>query len=393
MSIDTRLLKIGAQIKLKRSWKLNQPIPLAEVEAIESKYGFQLPEEYKSFITKIGNGSSLPPFREESCQLYPFKDGHQLNRLHEDFPLIENWEWDTDPEFCMDDPEDSEKWKRVQENGVLVLVEENVEGGQTWFLIVSGPRRGEVWERDESGVLRLPGCTFLDWVELYLSKKLTSYTDQLFREEKERQKAGDPLARIRGLMAGKRRRDISWNPPISLEAVRDFERRHGIALPEEYVTFITEIANGCENFPAVNSCGKGGVFFSLEQLDCLPNLGKPFYFTENTDETRRSLTNCFGPNAYTGKNPVWHSLFKDFPREDPISPVWICEDYSVLCGALPFATYNDDRPNWNMRATQPILIVTGPLQGQVWRSCSAQLRPDGMSFYQWILQMLEGGAR
>ena len=36
MSIDTRLLKIGAQIKLKRSWKLNQPIPLAEVEAIES---------------------------------------------------------------------------------------------------------------------------------------------------------------------------------------------------------------------------------------------------------------------------------------------------------------------------------------------------------------------
>ena len=26
MSIDTRLLKIGAQIKLKRSWKLNQPI-------------------------------------------------------------------------------------------------------------------------------------------------------------------------------------------------------------------------------------------------------------------------------------------------------------------------------------------------------------------------------
>lgn len=172
MSIDTRLLKIGAQIKLKRSWKLNQPIPLAEVEAIESKYGFQLPEEYKSFITKIGNGSSLPPFREESCQLYPFKDGHQLNRLHEDFPLIENWEWDTDPEFCMDDPEDSEKWKRVQENGVLVLVEENVEGGQTWFLIVSGPRRGEVWERDESGVLRLPGCTFLDWVELYLSKSL-----------------------------------------------------------------------------------------------------------------------------------------------------------------------------------------------------------------------------
>ncbi len=390
MSIDTRLLKIGAQIKLKRSWKLNQPISLAEVEAIESKYGFQLPEEYKSFITKIGNGGSLPPFREESCQLYPFKDGHQLNRLHEDFPLTESWEWDTDPEFCMDDPEDSEKWNRVQENGVLVLVEENVGGGQTWFLIVSGPCRGEVWERDEGGVLRLPGCTFLDWVEQYLTKKLTPYTDQLFREEKERQKAGDPLTRIRGLMAGKRRRDIRWNPPISLKAVRDFERRHGITLPEEYVTFITEIANGCENFPAANSCGKGGIFFSLEQLDCLPNLGKPFYFTEDTEEVRNSLMNYFGPNAYTGKHPIWSSLFRDLPRENPLSPVWACEDYSVLWGALPFATYNDDKPTWRPQATQPILILSAPFRGQVWHIRAARIDPENEGFYQWVLQMLEG---
>ena len=39
MSIDTRLLKIGAKIKLKRSWKLHQPISLAEVKTIDAVIG------------------------------------------------------------------------------------------------------------------------------------------------------------------------------------------------------------------------------------------------------------------------------------------------------------------------------------------------------------------
>ena len=39
MIIDTRLLKIGAKIKLKRSWKLHQPISLAEVKTIDAVIG------------------------------------------------------------------------------------------------------------------------------------------------------------------------------------------------------------------------------------------------------------------------------------------------------------------------------------------------------------------
>ena len=115
----------------------------------------------------------------------------------------------------------------------------------------------------------------------------------------------------------------SWklNQPIPLAEVEAIESKYGFQLPEEYVTSITEIANGCENFPAANSCGKGGVFFSLAQLDRLPNLGKPFYFTEDTEEVRNSLMDYFGPNAYTGKHPIWSSLFRDLPRENPLSPV------------------------------------------------------------------------
>ena len=73
----------------------------------------------------------------------------------------------------------------------------------------------------------------------------------------------------------------------------------------------------------------------MAQLDCLPNLDKAFYFTENTDETRKYLTNSFGPNAFTWKNPVWDVLYADIPRENPLNPIWVRAEYSVLQGALP----------------------------------------------------------
>ncbi len=62
----------------------------------------------------------------------------------------------------MDDPEDSEKWNRVQENGSLFGGGE-CWGGQTWFLIVSA-LSGEVWERDDGRCASSDRCTFLDWV-------------------------------------------------------------------------------------------------------------------------------------------------------------------------------------------------------------------------------------
>lgn len=390
LGMETRFLKIKAQIKLKRDWHLNPPIPQTDVGAIENAYGFVLPEEYKKFITQIGNGGDIPSLHDDDpCRFIPFGDTLELKDVGYDFPLSESWEWDTDLNFSMDDPKDAEKWEQVQKNGIVALAKEDVGGGQAYFLVVSGERKGEVWERDESGILRLPGCTFLDWVELYLSKQLIPYTDKLFRQEKSQKEAGDSLSEIRALMAAKRRQDIRWNPPVPVDAVKDFEQQHGIILPEQYVTFITEIADGCENFPSANSNGKGGIFYSLAQLDCLPNLDKAFYFTKNTEETRKKLTNSFGPDAFTRKNPVWEVLFADIPRENPLNSIWAYGEYSVLQGALPFAYYNDEK----LFRTQPILIVTGPLKGQVWRATSFKLRPDGDSFYQWVIKMLKGDAR
>ena len=60
LGMETRFLKIKAQIKLKRGWRLNPPISQKDVDALENAYGFVLPEEYKKFITQIGNGGRIP---------------------------------------------------------------------------------------------------------------------------------------------------------------------------------------------------------------------------------------------------------------------------------------------------------------------------------------------
>ncbi|PGG97575.1 hypothetical protein GX51_07270 [Blastomyces parvus] len=39
------------------------------------------------------------------------------------------------------------------------------------------------------------------------------------------------------------------NPPLGWPALRDFECKHGIILPEPYRTFVAEIANGCRDGP------------------------------------------------------------------------------------------------------------------------------------------------
>ena len=179
----------------------------------------------------------------------------------------------------------------------------------------------------------------------------------------------------------------AW-PPISLAEVKAAETAHGFSLPEDYRTFITEIADGCTKFISPSSSGTGGVFYSLKEIDGLPNLDKPFYFTESSKELQRTLTNAFGP--YGIKNPVRSSMSASLPRESPLRPVWRSSDYSVLYGVLPFAVYNDV----TFFDTQACLVLNGPLKGQVWLARKHMLKPgkDGGNFFAWMVEALEDGA-
>ena len=352
----------------------------------------------------------MPPITNDCDQLLPLRE-EELARAALEFPLSGSWEWDSDPAFDPDSPEGQTQWEAACRNGQLTLVQDPGEGGQTWFLVTNGPFRGEVWERDEGGVLRLPGVTFLDWLDLHLNKKLTSYTDQLFRLEKEARRLRDPLPAIRGLMAAKKRREIQWDPPVPLEEVQAFEARHNVTLPEEYVTFVTQIAGGCRRFPTHGK--EGGTLFSLAELDAIPGMDQPFPFQEeNTETFRMDLFRAYNPAGFgehfkkarqEGKFyelSLWRSRFGDLPRPEPLHPVWASPDYSVLRGVLPFANYHDAQNFGNIPhvGTTAFLVLNGPSRGQVWTANVWSVVPAvpeyhvKENFFQWAISMLENGA-
>ena len=59
MELTERLQAIQSIFARRKKLKLEPVIPSEEVASIEQKYGFQLPEEYRAFITTLGNGATL----------------------------------------------------------------------------------------------------------------------------------------------------------------------------------------------------------------------------------------------------------------------------------------------------------------------------------------------
>lgn len=127
--------------------------------------------------------------------------------------------------------------------------------------------------------------------------------------------------------------------------------------------------------------------FRLQDFSALKRLNEPFPFDKNAEEIR---TQFFG--KYNRSNTIWQSeLFAGVSQEQDTSRVWASPEYSLVPGVLPFAIYNDTGiVGMN---TQALLILNGPLKGQIWKAERFSLRPgkEEETFYTWMLTMLRYG--
>lgn len=85
--MDSGLEMFGAS---KHQYKLNPPVNLPFVRAIEEEYRFRFPEDYVQFITEIGDGGAGPGYGLFSFGFYrtASKSAREASRLIADVRYI-----------------------------------------------------------------------------------------------------------------------------------------------------------------------------------------------------------------------------------------------------------------------------------------------------------------
>lgn len=365
MEIEKRVLELKKKLEKKRGCKLNPPMPLEELQKVEETFGITLPEEYRQFLLLAGNGGIVPPFTEECNELLPFPtDPQRLERLKTPFPLEKSELWEEDTE---EDGQDFDADERMVCSGVglIPLMQDETDEYGDWLLVVNGPAKGDVWLSTSLGVMRLTGCTFLDWLELHLNKKLQQRVKKAITEHRKQrdQRKGkapeDYIARAKRIINKlPKKYGYQWNPPISMEEVRAFEEKHNVTLPSEYVRFITEVADGGRDEDSESSW----IMHSLHEFDDMEGLSKPFPFQNKTDcdKVPKTKYSLWGESFWN----EWSLYFPDCSLPEQISDTWLMEQYAFLSGTLPLITHI--RHQNNKLNSHFILVLNGDFQGKVW---------------------------
>ncbi|MGJ7533281.1 MULTISPECIES: SMI1/KNR4 family protein [unclassified Variovorax] len=204
----------------KAHWyDLNPPLSEEEVAQVEAKHQCRFPDEYRRFITEIGNGGAGPAYgvfplgmQDQSHDLSSWDDGYKLvGDLSKPFPLRSAWNlpddfWSQQPDPPEDMPVDEqdrlhEAWdKRLESDYYATSITDGAipichEGCalRNW-LVVSGPLAGTVWRdlrADYGGIepfLNKDGTPmgfndwYLHWVEQNIQQVSESQAQTRFSE-------------------------------------------------------------------------------------------------------------------------------------------------------------------------------------------------------------------
>jgi hypothetical protein len=235
----------------EHDYKLNPPIPVSTIEEFEVRNGIRLPEDYRYFITEIGDGGAGPayglfPFGQHDDSL-SWEEGDLIGDVSKPFPHVEAWNlpesfFEQEPDVPPDTPieeEDKlwEEWDKVEQehywnpsimNGAIPICHLGCALRQ--WLIVNGDQRGFIWNdyrADHGGILLLRNESgeqmgFSDW---YMS-----WLNEAIRQADLVGKVVDLLRRGEKLKAVKLYEEQVGSDPAKAErAVEAIAIRHGTA--------------------------------------------------------------------------------------------------------------------------------------------------------------------
>lgn len=183
--IDAKYEMFGAST---HQYRLNPPIERELVRAAEQKYGFTLPEDYFRFITEVGDGGAGPdygiqPFADflveaKSPGSEKFKEAYRQSLVKlftprqmmpnevEDYAIATRTAYERSPEkyFVYEKLDDNDLCNK---DGFYVL---GTRGCQWDFgLVISGEKRGQVFDTDNEGAYGFIANSFDEFYENWLN--------------------------------------------------------------------------------------------------------------------------------------------------------------------------------------------------------------------------------
>ena len=183
--IDKKFEMFGSST---HKYKLNLPIQASFVRSIEEKYGFTLPEDYFHFITEVGDGGAGPdygiqsfteflsegssPGVEKFFEAYryslakPFVPRPMVSEELEEFSFARQAYEENPGHFFVYEKEDENEL--CDTDGYLTL---GTHGCQWDFgLIITGDRRGQVFDYDNEGAFRFVANSFTEFYKNWLNR-------------------------------------------------------------------------------------------------------------------------------------------------------------------------------------------------------------------------------
>ena len=146
--------------------KMDKCLTEDEIVFFEDHHNVKLPQAYRMFLQRIGNGCKHMFHRRRLNDL----ENCPPQALSEPFLLEKFWIWE-------DDERDSDAIEADMQNkvyrGNIELI--NLGCGNSYNLIITGNHQGEVWNFTDVGVQ--PCCEpqdFLGWFELWLDNQDTT---------------------------------------------------------------------------------------------------------------------------------------------------------------------------------------------------------------------------
>ena len=195
-----QLRVFGADV---HGFRLNPPLPEADVTAFENVHNVSLPHDFRQFLTDVGDGGAGPFYgvfplgkMDDNFRLRTWQeDDGFVGVLSKPFPLEEEWnDISSQPSAELADLDESEYvrqmdtfqktyWRTSLVNGAIPICHEGC-ALRIW-LVVTGTQAGYLWEDRRSEYeglkpLRLADgslAAFTGWYDMWLSGCLNSETN------------------------------------------------------------------------------------------------------------------------------------------------------------------------------------------------------------------------